>query len=75
MSTFNPQENLSDWIQDDWESDDYIETTSNIPRKNIQETKSKQKDSAWLWVLAVMLYFIKSPLFWIAVLIIGFIKG
>ena len=72
MSTFNPQENLSDWVQDDWESDDFIETC-NRSAVNKFEQKSDEKDSPWLWLLAIAVFFMKSPLFWIALVAIALI--
>lgn len=75
MKTFNPQENLSEWIQNDWESDDYIEGASSRSQAKFQEKSNNEKMSVWLWILAAILYFIKSPMFWIAVLVIGLWKG
>ena len=72
LSTFDPRANLSDWIQDDWESDDYIETC-NRSAVSKSEQKSDKKDSPWLWLLAIAIFFMKSPLFWFALVAIVFI--
>ena len=71
-NTFNPQKNLDGWIQDDWESDDYGENRRSDFRRSVSEQKTEEKDSGWLWALAIALYVLKSPLFWIGILVLGF---
>ncbi len=74
-STFNPQKDLNAWIQDDWESDDHIEKGRGKTEVYRSAQKTEEKSSGWIWALAIAVYILKSPMFWIAVLIIGFIKG
>ena len=73
--TFNPQKDLNSWIQDDWESDDYIEKSRSKSRSYVSQEKTEEKSSGWIWALAIAVYILKSPLFWIAVLGIGLLKG
>ena len=72
-NTFDPQGNFSEWIQNDWESDDYIEHEKT--QRNYRSSAPQEKTEAKYWILAILLYIVKSPLFWIAILVIGFIKG
>jgi hypothetical protein len=72
-NAFDPQGNFSEWIQNDWESDDYIEHQK--PQRNYRNSAPQEKTEAKYWILAILLYIVKSPLFWIAILVIGFVKG
>ena len=76
MNTFDPQSNFSEWIQNDWESDDYIEKTYNRSEESKSELKSAgEESSAWAWVLAVLVYFLSNPLFWIILVAVVLIKS
>ena len=76
MNAFDPQGNFSEWIQNDWESDDYIEKPYNRSEESNSELKSAgEKSSAWAWVLAVLVYFLSNPLFWIILVAVVLIKS
>lgn len=75
-NAFDAQGNFQEWIQNDWESDDYIAKTNNRPREVKSDLKSSgEKSSAWAWVLAVLIYFLSNPLFWIILVAVVLIKS
>ena len=71
-NAFDAQGNFSEWIQNDWESDDYIENSrrNSAARKSVQ--KSNEKTPAWAYLLAVIITLVQNPLFWIAIVALAF---
>ena len=74
---FDPVNNLDEWIQNDWESDDYIENQAgqSVPEEETWQESDESPGSAWAWILAVIITVIKSPLFWIVIVVLALIKG
>lgn len=73
-NAFDAQANLNEWIQNDWESDDYINHEPKIDSKSKRKTernncipKRKTYLSVLAWTLAVVVTLCKSPLFWAAI--------
>ena len=73
-NAFDAKGNFGDWIQNDWESDDYIENSNRrnpAPSYN-RSTGAEEKPEALHWFLAILITLATSPLFWIAILVLGF---
>lgn len=73
MNTFNPQKNLNEWIQNDWESDDYIEKGRGKTEVSRSAQKTEEHTSAGEWILAALIYLAIHPIFWIALIVIALI--
>ena len=75
-NAFDPKGNFSEWIQNDWESDDFIEQQEK--RNRSQPVTEPEQDGpppkAWHGVLAVLITLLSNPLIWIVVVIIILIK-
>lgn len=72
MKLYNME--FDEWIQNDWESDDYIEQES-MRETTKQETVPEGEWTASKRILAVLLILFKiaqNPIFWIIILILIF---
>ena len=74
---FDPIHNHDEWIQNDWESDDFIEQQeiqSNMEQNYTEPSHqdSDKKDPWWLWPLTIIIFLMKSPIFWIGIIILIF---
>lgn len=63
-NAFDPKGNFNEWIQNDWESDDYIENHGKSRPVQTQKKATEKKSEAGYWILAVLIYFGSNPLFW-----------
>lgn len=72
-NAFDARGNFKEWIQNDWESDDYIENSrrNSAVRKSAAEP-TEEKPTAWHYLLAVIITLVSSPLFWIAIVALAF---
>lgn len=72
-NAFDAQNNFGEWIQNDWESDDYIENSRRKPRvRKSAANSAEEKPKAWHYVVATIITLATSPIFWIAIVALAF---
>ncbi len=74
-NVFDPQGNLDEWIQNDWESDDYIESQMENQTETEPTFENEEKAPAWAVILAIAIFLARSPIFWIVVFFLIFRFG
>ena len=86
LDTFNPQTNLNEWIQNDWESDDFDEREIRANMERIWERNCEASPHNWkyndtesvnpLWLaFAILGHLAVSPFFWVAMILLILIYG
>ena len=86
LDTFNPQSNLNEWIQNDWESDDFDEQELRANMERIWESnrqhnlcESKQIDLSGKSILSLLFVIIGllsvNPIFWAVMILIILVFG
>lgn len=72
-NAFDARGNFGEWIQNDWESDDYIENSRrNSAVKKSAAEPTEEKPTAWHYLLAVIITLVSNPIFWIAIVALAF---
>jgi len=70
MSVFDANKNHEDWIQNDWESDDYIRNSKG--RKTVEEKDDNLVYVPKFWIIMYIIFFKSSILSLIAWFALGF---
>ena len=67
-NAFDAQANLNEWIQNDWESDDFIENSrGNSGKSNSGTNSAEAKPNAGHYLLAILYLLAVNPLVWIGI--------
>ncbi len=67
-NAFDARANLNEWIQNDWESDDFIENSREKTNKsNSGADSAEDKPNAGHYLLAILYLLAVNPLVWIGI--------